>query len=208
MRSFQTQLSDLQRQLTTGLKTETHAGLGGATSLVLALNNQLTQSNGHISTIDATQLRISVASTALTRINDIGSSLKTGGLTSSFDLNGAGQTGLQTTAGMTLEEIVSLLNESVADRHLFGGKDTQTPPVVSTSLMLDGDTSRAGLRQLIEERKAADLGADGRGRLAFSNPTSSTVTLSEQATVFGFKLGAVALIWAANVTRPQARRLP
>jgi len=188
---LQTQLADLQRQLSTGLKTETHAGLGGATSLVLALNNQLTQSSGHISTIDTTQLRLSVTASALTRINDIASTLKTGGLTSNFELVGNGQTSLQTTSRMTLEEIVSLLNESVADRHLFGGKDTQTPPVVSTSLMLDGDTTRAGLRQLISERAQADLGADGRGRLAFSNPNSSTVALTENTGVFGFKLDAV-----------------
>jgi flagellar hook-associated protein 3 FlgL len=188
---LQTQLADLQRQLTTGYKTDSHAGLGGSTSLVLALNNQLTQSTNHINTIDATQLRLDVTSSALERLGNIASTLQTGGLTSDFQLVGSDQTSLQKTAGMTLEEIVSLLNESVADRQLFGGKDTQTPPVVSTDLMLNGDTTHAGLRQLVSERAQADLGADGRGRLALSSPASGTVALTENTGVFGFKLDTI-----------------
>lgn len=188
---IQAQLADLQRQLTTGIKADSFSTLGTSTSLVLALNDHVDQSTSYVSTIDATQLRLKVSSDVLTRVNTIASDMQTGGLTSNFDPQSGSQTPLQQTAGSYLTELTSLLNESVADRQLFGGKDTQTPPVVSADLMLNGDTTRAGLKTVIAERNQADLGANGQGRLSLSSPASGTTAVTEDAGVFGFKLGNV-----------------
>lgn len=203
--NIQSQLADLQRQLTSGQKADSFSTLGSATSLVLSLNNQVSQSNSYINTIDTTQLRIQTSANALSSINTMVSKMQTGGLTSTFDLsNGTGtQTSFQTTAGAYLDQIVSLLNESVADRNLFGGKDTQTTPVVSTDMMLNGDTAHAGLKTVIDQRNQADLGADGMGRLSTSTPASDTVALTEDAGVFGFKLSNVSSnLTGATVTGP------
>ena len=43
-------------------------------------------------------------------------------------------------------------------RRLFGGTRTDVDPVVDMRAMLDGQGSKAGLKQLIGERRAADLG--------------------------------------------------
>ncbi|HMM13736.1 MAG TPA: flagellin [Parvibaculum sp.] len=201
---IQTQLADLQRQLASGRKADSFAKLGDARNLVLALNNQVSQSNSYLDTINMTQTRIKASSDALTRVDQIASEMKTGGLTSQFNLTGSGQTSLQTNAGMRLGELVDLLNLSVADRRLFGGKDTQTEPVETADLILNGDTGRAGLKQVIAERAAADLG-DGRGRLALSSPTPTSVSLAEDAapSPFGFKLSAVSsTLNGATVTGP------
>ena len=40
---------------------------------------------------------------------------------------------------------------------------------------MNGDGARAGLKQIIAERKQADLGADGLGRLVISAPTTTSV---------------------------------
>ncbi|MES1990672.1 MAG: flagellin [Pseudomonadota bacterium] len=186
---IQTQLSDLQRQLTSGLKTDNYAGLGDARSLVLALTGQMQKSNSYLDTIQSTQLRIESSMNALDSMNDIGSELKTGSLSSTFKLTSGGQTDLQITAGMRLSEVVDLLNLNVADRQLFGGKDTQTTPVVTSTMMLDGDTTHAGLKTLIAQRNEADIG-DGLGRLALTSATAGTVNIAEDASpsVFGFKL--------------------
>ena len=40
---------------------------------------------------------------------------------------------------------------------------------------MNGDGARAGLKQVIAERKQADLGASGLGRLAVSAPTATSV---------------------------------
>ena len=203
--NIQTQLADLQQQLTTGYKADTYAKLGSATSVVLSLNNQVSQSNSYINTINTVQLRIQTSADALTSINSMASSVKTGSLTSSFNLSaGTGtQTSFQTTAGAYLDQMVSLLNQNVADRYLFGGKDTQTTPVVSTDLMLNGDTAHAGLKTVIAERAKADLGADGMGRLSTSTPTADSVSLTEDTGVFGFKLSSVSSnLTGATVTGP------
>lgn len=186
---IQTQLSDLQRQLTSGLKTDSYAGLGDARSLVLALTGQVQKSNSYLDTIQLTQLRIESSMNALDSMNNIGSELKTGSLSSTFKLTAGGQTDLQITSGMRLSEIVDLLNLNVGGRQLFGGKDTQTTPVVTSTLMLNGDTTHAGLKTVIAERNAADLG-DGLGRLALTSAVPGTVNLAEDASpsVFGFKL--------------------
>lgn len=203
MTQIQNQLADLQRQLSTGLKSDTFAKLGGARNLVLALNNQVTQSQSYLDTIELTELRVKSSSDALTRLNDISSEMKTGGLTSTFNLTSGGQTNLQITAGSRLDEIVDLLNLNVGDRQLFGGKATQTTPVVTSSMMLDGDTAHAGLKTVIAQRNAADIGT-GTGRIALTSPTPGTVSIAEDATSpFGFKLSTVSSsLTGATVTGP------
>ncbi|MDR3500559.1 MAG: flagellar biosynthesis protein FlgL [Parvibaculum sp.] len=203
--NIQQQLADLQRQLTTGYKANSFSQLGTSTSLVLALNNQVDQSNSYLSTINATQLRIQTSSNVMSSLNTIASSLQTGGLSGAFNLtsNAGTQTSLQETAGSYLSQITSMLNENVADRQLFGGKNTQTPPVVSPSLMLNGDTTHAGLTTLIAQRNQADLGATGTGRLTVSSPASGSVAVTEDAGIFGFKLSNVSSsLTGATVTPP------
>ena len=60
-------------------------------------------------------------------------------------------------------------------------------------LILNGDGSHAGLKQLIAERKAADLGSTGLGRLTLT-PAAAGVTVSEGAPglPFGFKISGAA----------------
>lgn len=202
--TIQTQLQDLQRQLTTGLKTDSYAGLGDSRSLVLALNNQVSASNSYLGTIQTTQLRLKSSMDALTSMNGIASELKSGSLTSKFNLTSSGQTDLQITAGMRLSEAIDLLNLNVGDRQLFAGKDTQTTPVVSGDLMLNGDTTRAGFKTVIAQRNAADLG-DGKGRLTLSTPAADTVSIGEDVagSPFGFKLSNVSsTLGGATVTGP------
>src|SRR6185437_10932235 len=68
---------------------------------------------------------------------------------------------------------------------------TDQPSVESYDHIMNGDGTRAGLLQLISERSQADLGANGLGRLVVSAPTSTSVSLAEDAaSPFGFKLSA------------------
>jgi flagellar hook-associated protein 3 FlgL len=57
--------------------------------------------------------------------------------------------------------------------------------------ILNGDGTRAGLKQLIAERNQADLGIDGLGRLDINALTPTSVEVAEQATSFGFKLASI-----------------
>jgi flagellin-like hook-associated protein FlgL len=58
---------------------------------------------------------------------------------------------------------------------------------------MNGDATRAGFKQIVSERKQADLGTLGLGRLVITPPTPTSVQIAEEAppTVFGFKLASM-----------------
>lgn len=198
------QFDDLQRQLSTGLKTDSYAKLGTDRNTVLSLTHQLGQLSTYTNTITKSQMRIDVMSTSLSRVNDIVSETKTSVVTSGFDLVNGSQTGAQVQAAMSFDEMVNLLNLEVEDRYLFGGTQTQTRPVALPDEIQNGSGDKAGLKQFIDERAQADLGADGLGRLTLGM-AGTTVTLAEDAdpSVFGFKIADVqSTLTNANVTGP------
>ena len=195
---------DLSRQLVTGKKAETYGGLGSDASVVLSLRDQISSLEGYVKTMELVNLRLGVQSTALTRMDEIASTLRTDSLTTSFDLTGAGQTQLQLSAASQFDEIASLLNTELEGRHMFGGRDTAAPPVALPNDMLYGDTTRAGLEDLIAERAQADMGADNRGRLTIGT-VGATFTVAEDAdpSVFGAKLvGTTSTLSGTTATGP------
>jgi flagellar hook-associated protein 3 FlgL len=183
---------DLSRQLVSGKKAETYGGLGSDASVVLSLRDQISALEGYVKTMELVNLRLGVQSAAMTRMDEIASTLRTDSLTTSFDLTGAGQTQLQLSAASQFDEIASLLNTELEGRHMFGGTDTAAPPVAVPELMLRGDTTRAGLEDLIADRAQADMGPDNRGRLTIGT-VGATFTVAEDAdpSVFGAKLVGV-----------------
>jgi len=110
--------------------------------------------------------------------------------------NGSGAEVAQQTGLNSLDQLLALLNARAGDRYLFSGRATDTPAVETLDHILNGNGSRAGLKQLINERNQADLGADGRGRLTIGAGGPNTVQIDEQVTTFGFKLGSI----TSNVT--------
>jgi flagellin-like hook-associated protein FlgL len=105
--------------------------------------------------------------------------------------NGSGAEVAQQTGLSSLDQLLAMLNARAGDRYLFSGRATDTPAVETLDHILNGNGSRAGLKQLINERNQADLGADGRGRLTIGAGGPNTVQIDEQATTFGFKLGSI-----------------
>ncbi|MCW5691089.1 MAG: flagellar biosynthesis protein FlgL [Pseudolabrys sp.] len=190
--SLRSQLDDLTRQLSTGQKSDTFAGLGSQRGVSVSLRSQLSAISGFENTAANVNTRINVANTALSSMGDIVTNLKAAiaQSTNVSGINGASQT--QSTATYSLDGVLGLLNTKAGDRYLFGGKVTDQPSVESSDHILNGDGTRAGLVQLISERKQADLGASGLGRLAITNLTLSSVDIAEDAvSPFGFKLASV-----------------
>ena len=63
-----------------------------------------------------------------------------------------------------------MLNTAADGRYLFSGRTVDQEPVASTDQILNGNGAQAGLKQVIDERKQADLGASGLGRLIVGAP--------------------------------------
>lgn len=189
---LQNQLDGLQRQLSSGKKSETYGGLGTDRLLVLSLRERITTVESFSSTIDQVQIRLADVQHHLDRFRTIGSEIRTSTFLPDFTSLNNGQTTTQISAGVNLNEVLALMNADIAGRHLFSGRTTDTPPAVSDDVLLNGEGTAAGFRQVVDERKLADAGADGRGRLAVTN-ASPTVSLSEDVAghPFGLKLAGM-----------------
>src|SRR3954452_21174705 len=197
------QLDDLQRQLGTGQKSTTYAGLGIDRGLAVGLRSQLSQITGYTDAATQIGVRISLQQISLARIADLGSTVK-GATQTQFNIDASGQTATQRTATAQLDEILGLLNTPAGDRYLFSGRAGDTPATDTLDHILNGDGAKAGLKQIIAERNQADLGASGLGRLVVPAAAGSQVAVSEEtpATVFGMKLASVSALNGATVTGP------
>lgn len=204
--NVRSQLEGLQQQLSTGKVSTTYAGLGADRGFAISLRAQVSSIESYADTITNVNTRINVASTALGRMSDIGDEVKGSALSSStLTLDNSGQTPSQKSAQASLAEMLQLLNVRSGDRYLFSGRAIDTPAVASSGDILDGANGKAGLKQVIAERRQADLGAAGMGRLAVSAPTATSVSLSEDVagSPFGLKLAAVSsTLTGATVSGP------
>src|SRR5215210_5631391 len=162
---MRTQLGDLQRQLGTGLRSTSYAGLGIERGLAVSLRARLSAMDSYAETVTQIGVRMNVQQTALGRIADLGRTAKAGTL-GAFDVDSSGQTMTQRAAALQLDEILGLLNTPAGDRYLFSGRAGDRPATETLDHILNGDGTRAGLKQIIAERNQADLGVNGLGRLA------------------------------------------
>jgi flagellar hook-associated protein 3 FlgL len=189
--NMMTQLNTLGEELASGQVAQTYSDLQSQAGVALALNAQLSAINGYSNTASTVGTTLTVAQSVLTQLGSAGTALQQAiDAQTSFTLNNNGQTTTQATAAAQLDNILSLLNTQVGDNYIFSGSGTDQPSVASASDILNGNGAQAGLTQVIAERQQADLGVSGLGHLSAAT-SSSTVTLSQDGTPFGFQLTGV-----------------
>lgn len=204
--SMRRDLLDLQRQLTTGQKAATYGGLGFERRTSLDVRAKLSAIEGYNATIDQSTLRLKVMLQNLERLNKIGQDTKSDTTLSRFEPQSDGRTFAQKNAEQRMKESIDLLNADFAGRTLFAGRAVDTLPVESYERIMNGDGAKAGLKQLIAERKAADLGSAGMGRLDLAHTAgATTATLTEDANAsvranFGFSIHAAQGTASGSVT--------
>lgn len=182
-------LDELQRQISSGKKSETWGGLGVGRIVSIDARARTSEIEGYRQSIASAQGRLAPMDRVMTQLAGISDETRSSAAAPPFDPGPTGRTSQQTFAKSRFEEVVSLLNTSVQGRFLFAGRASDRPPVLDAKSLLDGDgAGRAGVRQMIAERKAADLGS-GSGRLVIGG-AGATASLSEEAAglPFGFKL--------------------
>jgi flagellar hook-associated protein 3 FlgL len=199
------QLDDLQRQLGSGQKADTYAGLGPQSGVTVALNAQLSALSGFDDTITNVGTTVSLQQLVLQQIATLGNTAKTATLQPNYTIDSTGQTTAQKTATDQLDQILNLLNTQGANGYMFSGSALDQPSVDTADHILNGNGAQAGLKQVIAERNQADLGADGLGRLVIPAAAGSTVSIHEDVagSVFGLKLAGVSSsLTGATVTGP------
>ncbi|MFD1331954.1 hypothetical protein ACFQ4O_08065 [Methylopila musalis] len=201
---LRSQIDDLTQQLSTGKKATTYAGLGAGGAVSLSMRARLASAESYQAVGDTVGVRVNMASTALTGLEALASQYKTID-SNSFDLTTAGLTVDQSQAAADLQEAIAQLNVEVGGRYLFSGRSTDVKPVLTADKILSDDGDKAGLKTVIAERKLADLGADGRGRLDVSDASGGTFTVSQEASgPFGFKLTSVSSTLTGGVAEGPA----
>ena len=203
--NLRSQLDDLQTQLASGKVSTTYAGQGVDRGFALSLRAQVSNINAYADTATNVNTRLNVANLALQGLSDIGSQVKSASTSSTIVLNNNGQTSGQITAQAAFANAISLLNTQSGDRYLFSGRATDTAATVPADVMLNGTGTQAGLTQLIGERKLADQGTGGMGRLAVTSPSATTTVTSvaEDGSAFGLKLASVSSsLTGATITQP------
>src|SRR5262245_12665444 len=199
---MRSQFDDLQRQLGTGQKSATYAGLGLNRGVTVSLNAQLSAIGGYDNTIDNVMARINLMNTALGNMIDITTTVKAAMVQANGVSNGSGALVAQQTGQSSLDQLLALLNAQAGDRYLFSGRATDRPAVETLDHIMNGNGAQAGLKQLISERNQADLGADGLGRLTIG-ASGNSVQVDEQATSFGLKLASItSTVTGATVSGP------
>ena len=199
------QLDDLQRQLGSGQKADNYAGLGSQSGIAVSLNAQLAALSSFDTTMTNVGTTINLQQQVLQQVGSVGSSVQTSMATPSFTIDNTGQTSAQESAVSQLDQIVGLLNSEGGNGYLFSGNAVNQPSVASADDILNGNGTQAGLKQVIAERLQADQGSDGLGRLVISAPTSTSVSVAEDAagSPFGIKLASVnSSLTGATVTGP------
>ena len=205
IRNINQQLTDLSTQLSTGKLSQNYSGMGTNEGFAIAGRAQLSNIAAYTDTITNVNVSINLANTALQSLTKIRNTVQTGSANTAQDLNVNGQTVAQNTAAAQFGSMVGVLNTQTGNRYLFSGTAVNTQSVADAGDIINGTTTQAGFKAVMAERQAADLGANGMGRLVQTQPTPSSVQVSEDVagSPFGLKIKAVSsTLTGATVTGP------
>jgi flagellar hook-associated protein 3 FlgL len=204
IRNINQQLTDLSTQLSTGKLSQNYSGMGTNEGFAIAGRAQLSNIAAYTDTITNVNVNINLANTALQSLTTIRNTVQTGSATTAQDLNVNGQTVAQNTAAAQFGSMVGVLNTQSGNRYLFSGTAFNTQSVANAGDIINGTTTQAGLKTVMAERQAADLGANGLGRLV-QTQTAGVISVAEDSATspFGLKIAAVSsTLTGATVTGP------
>ena len=187
------QLASLQVQLTSGKKSTTYAGMGVNEGFAVAARAQLSNIASFTDTMTKVNTTIGVTNTALQSLVAIGNQVKTGAASASQAIGSTGQSIAQQTAAAQFSTMIGVLNTQAGDRYVFSGSALDAPAVANADDILNGNGAAAGLKQVIAERRQADLGIAGLGRVVITQPSTTSVSVAEDVagSAFGFKMSAI-----------------
>ncbi|MFJ5370894.1 flagellin, partial [Bosea sp. CER48] len=199
--STRAQFDDLTRQLDTKKRSTSYGDLGIDRRVSLDLNAKLSNIDSWLSGIDLSSVNLKLQSQAVENFSKLASETRNDTRSNSYVPSASGRSAPQVLAEEKFKQTLDLLNVAVNGRYLFSGKTSDTEPAIGFDEIMNGDgAGKAGLKQLIDERRQADLGS-GTGRLT-TGGTGTTATIAEEATVhpYGFKIAGVSGSSAALAT--------
>ncbi|WP_323013628.1 hypothetical protein [Devosia sp.] len=203
---MQDRFATLQMQLGTGEKASKLSEMARDLPMSLSVRSRLGRIEGFSANIDTVNLRLSFLDKTLSRFDAIEGEARNSAIQGQYGTNNINMATLPGLSYARLDEMVTLLNSDIAGRYLFGGSNTDKAPLPTTDVLMNGQAGKAGFNAVASERKLADAGLSGMGRLetGIDILTPNIVTLSEDGVhPFGFKVSTVSTTsGAVSVTQP------
>lgn len=197
------QLSDLHVQLSTQKKAQTYGRLGNDRNIALKMRADIKSYSSYNDAIARANIHLSTVQNVLSSLGDIESNARADFNGTAMSLNDGSFRNVKIGAEQRLNDAISLLNEKIADKYLFSGTKLDEKPISSITNIMNGEGARAGLKQVISERKLADLGALDNGRLTIGTVGAQVNMAEDGVHAFGIKLGNVTqAISGLTVTGP------
>jgi len=185
--STRAQFDDLQRQLDTQKKATSYGDLGIDRRVSLDLNGKLSTLDSLLSGIQLGDVNLKLQTNAASTFATLASNSRNDMRSNSYVATSTGRSAPQVLAEDRFKQVLDLLNTNVNGRYLFSGTTSDKEPVESFDTIINGDgAGKAGLKQLIDERRRADLGSSGLGRLTTGTAGPTTVTLADGDHDYGF----------------------
>jgi flagellar hook-associated protein 3 FlgL len=133
--SVHQQLDTLTEQASSGLVSQSYAGLGGGASVALDLNPQLSALQTYQNNISQATGGMQVTQTAMTQIQKIAATF----VASIPNLNGLNPSEIDSVASQAnaaLQQLAGLLDTQDGGNYVFSGQDSSNPPVPSPDSIL------------------------------------------------------------------------
>jgi flagellar hook-associated protein 3 FlgL len=209
---MQDKFATLQMQMGTGEKASKLSEMARDLPMSLSVRSRLSRIEGFSASIDTVNLRLSFLDKTISRFDKMEGEARNSATQGQYGTNNINMATLPGLSHARLDEMVTLLNSDIAGRYLFGGAATDKAPLPTTDVLMNGQSGKAGFAAVASERKLADMGADGRGRLGTSHTAGTTIVgLAEDgAHPFGFKVSTISTTatGSVSVTQPAAALSP
>ncbi len=186
------ELDKLNQQLATGERAQTLSELGADRVVDMTLRARTSALETYQQNLGNVDIRLNYLDDVISRIDAIENETRSSAQQGSAEINGVNMTAAQYLAENRMKEVIDLLNSELNGRHLLAGNATEQDPVASFDAIMNGENGRDGFRTISAQRRDADLGASGLGRVT-NGVVGTTVTIAEDGThPFGFKLNSLA----------------
>ena len=193
-----TRFGDEQYKLTTGYKGKHYSDLGTTNVTALTLNSEMKRVEGFIALFQTKSSEFQIKDNILSYMSNIKDDFNQNtieNLVNDF-------TTQKQNAENQFNVMVELLNSKIGNNFIFSGKKTDTPPVINTDIILNGDpqTGVAGFKTVMQEFIQANVGPSATqinsiaGRLTLADNAAGTISLSEDSGVahqYGLKILSV-----------------
>jgi len=135
--SVKQRLDQLISQVSSGLISNTYAGLGVGASISLNMQPQIANMQTLQNNVDVATGRMSVTQTAMTRLQSIASGFYAQ-LNNVEGINSSAVDSIAASARDALRQVAGLLDTQDAGVYVFSGQDTGNPPVPNPDNIADG----------------------------------------------------------------------